>query len=74
MQSWVVFHQSYYPDTTLIVPYNVAIVELEEKVRMVSNIVGCDESEIRIGLQVKVAFKDLDEGFKLPQFCIDAEM
>lgn len=66
--SWVVFHQNYYPGTTFAVPYNTAIVELDEGPRLISNLVEIENSEIVIGMPVEVLFKYLDEEFKLPQF------
>lgn len=39
------------------VPYVVAIVELEEGVRMTSNIEGCPPEEVRCGMPVVVAFR-----------------
>jgi uncharacterized OB-fold protein len=49
------------------VPYVLAIVELEEGPRMMSNIVGCDVDEVRCGMAVTVTFERRD-GRVLPQF------
>jgi uncharacterized OB-fold protein len=40
-------------------PYVIAIVELVEQpdLRVVANVVGCEEPELRIGLPVRVAFE-----------------
>lgn len=68
VMSWVVFHQSYYPGSTLSVPYNVALVALEEGPLLISNIVDIDDSNLLIGLPVEVVFRVLNEHFTLPQF------
>ncbi|MAG97018.1 MAG: hypothetical protein CMM08_10080 [Rhodospirillaceae bacterium] len=49
------------------VPYAVALVELEEGVRLPTNIVGCEPSEITADMPVEVVFKDSD-GMTLPLF------
>lgn len=50
------------------VPYVVAVVHLDEGVRMMSNVVGCPADQVRIGMRVRVVFKDLTEAVALPQF------
>jgi uncharacterized OB-fold protein len=50
------------------VPYVVALVDLEEGPRMMSNIVGDDALETRIGDSVRVCFEDRGGGAKIPQF------
>jgi uncharacterized OB-fold protein len=47
----------YHPDVPP--PYVIAIVELVEQpdLRVVANVVGCDESVLRTGLPVRVAFE-----------------
>jgi uncharacterized OB-fold protein len=37
------------------VPYNVSIVELAEGPRMLTNVVGIDASEVRIGMEVRLS-------------------
>jgi uncharacterized protein len=53
------------PDATERV---VALVELEEGIRMVSNLVGVGRDEARIGMAVAVEFVEVDDGVTLPQF------
>ena len=50
------------------VPYVVALVELEEGVRLPTNIVGCEPHAIRAGMQVEVVFEDVSAGVTLPRF------
>ena len=49
-------------------PYTTAIIELEEGVRMMSNVVGCPPEEVRIGMPVEVIFEDVSEEIALPKF------
>ncbi len=49
-------------------PYVVAVVELEEGTRMVTNIVGVGPGEVRMGMAVHVTFETFDNGVVLPQF------
>jgi uncharacterized OB-fold protein len=48
--------------------YIVALVELEEGTRLVSNLVGVDAAEVRIGMAVEVAFVAVDPDLTLPMF------
>ncbi len=50
------------------VPYVVAIVELEEGVRMMSNIVGCPPDRVRCDMEVGVVFEKVTDAFTLPKF------
>lgn len=52
------------------VPYVVASVLVEEGQRMLTNIVGDDALEVRIGAPVKVIFVTGADGETLPQFML----
>lgn len=49
-------------------PYVLALVDLEEGVRMMTRIVDCDPEEVHIGMDVEVAFEDITDEFALPMF------
>lgn len=66
--SWVVFHQVYHQAFANEVPYAVVVVELEEGVRLVTNLVDCKTEDIEIGMPVEVAFDDVTEEITLPKF------
>jgi len=66
--SWVVFWQAYYPGYADDVPYNTAIIELDEGPRMHCNIVGCENDDIYIGMPVEVVFEAFDDEIVLPKF------
>ena len=51
-----------------VAPYVLAYVELDEGPRLLTNIIGCDPSEVRIDLPVEVIFADTGEGSALPRF------
>ncbi len=64
--SFVVHHRPEVPGRTH--PFAVALVELEEGTRIVSNVVGIEPSDVRIGLDVRVEFVTNERGRKLPQW------
>ena len=47
-------------------PYVVAMVELDEGPRMMSNITDCDPDDVRIGLPVDVLRREGDDDLGLP--------
>lgn len=49
-------------------PYVLAMVELEEGPRLMTNIVGCDPDAVRIGMSVVVQFDDVTPEITLPKF------
>lgn len=63
-----VLHRAGLPQMAERVPYTVAIVDLDEGVRFMSNVVGCDPSVVRVGQRVRVAWKPLSEGRQWPVF------
>jgi uncharacterized OB-fold protein len=46
----------------------VAVVELAEGARVVTNIVHAHAGEVAVGAAVELCFEDVGEGMKLPQF------
>ena len=66
--SWAVMHQVYHPGFAGEVPYAVVVVELEEGVRLVSNLVGCPVDAIVAGMPVEVTFEDVTAEVTLPKF------
>jgi uncharacterized OB-fold protein len=49
-------------------PYVLAWVDLEEGIRMLTNIVGCDPEEVNIGMDVEVVFEDVTPEISIPKF------
>jgi uncharacterized OB-fold protein len=63
-----VMHRPGNPAMADRVPYVVALVDLEEGVRLMSNVVGCAPEEVRVGLPVQVTWEPLSDGRALPLF------
>lgn len=66
--SWIVVHQVYDQSFADRVPYVVAVVELEEGPRMVTNIVNVPPQDVRGGLPVRAVYEDIDDGVALVHF------
>jgi uncharacterized OB-fold protein len=66
--TWIVVHQRYSRAFEEDLPYNVAIVELTEGPRMVTNLVGIPNEEIHPGLPVQVDWDDVTDEITLPKF------
>ena len=50
------------------VPWAVVEIELEEGVRLISNLVDCDPEAIEIGMDVEVVFEKVNDEITLPKF------
>lgn len=51
-------------------PYVVALVDLAEGVRLMSNIIHCEPEQVRIGAKLKLQFERWDENISLPVFTL----
>lgn len=60
--------RSYGPAWEKDVPYNVSMIELDEGVRMWSNVVGCLPENVKIGDPVAIEYDDATEAVSLPKF------
>ena len=49
-------------------PYILAYVELEEGVRMLTNIVNCESEEVKVGMPVELTFVDATSEISIPLF------
>jgi uncharacterized OB-fold protein len=49
-------------------PYIVVLVDLDEGIRLVSNLVGIAPADVTIGMRVEVFYEHFDDGLVLPQF------
>ena len=61
-------HVAAVPALSERVPYSVALIELEEGVRLMSNVVGCAADDVHAGMAVQVTWEALQDGRHLPQF------
>ena len=48
------------------VPYAVAMIELEEGVKMLGRVTDCEVDAVRVGLPVEAYAVEVEEGFALP--------
>ena len=68
LYTFTIMHQVMNPGVASSVPYNVAQVDLEEGVRMVSNVVGIGNADLRPGMKLEVVFEDVGENVSIPKF------
>ncbi|MFI5805678.1 bifunctional MaoC family dehydratase N-terminal/OB-fold nucleic acid binding domain-containing protein [Streptomyces sp. NPDC051561] len=64
--SYVVMHHPAFP--AFSPPCAVGLIELAEGVRMISNVVGVEPGEVRIGMRVRAEFERFDAELELPVF------
>ncbi|MHB1420296.1 MAG: Zn-ribbon domain-containing OB-fold protein [Bacillota bacterium] len=50
------------------VPYVLAVVELAEGIRLMTNVVGCPPESVKVGMPVEVVFEDVTANISLPKF------
>ena len=68
IHSFGVYHRVYHKGFEPEIPYAVALVQLDEGPRLVSNIVGCTLEELRCDAPVEVVFEDVTENMTLYKF------
>jgi uncharacterized OB-fold protein len=68
VHSFTVIRRASDPAFAPLVPYTVALIDLDEGPRMMANIVGANALAVKIGDRVQVAFEDRGGGAMLPQF------
>jgi len=66
--SFLVVHHPVNPVLLDQVPYVVAMIELEEGIRVVGNVEDCDPDSVHTGMQVEVVFERHEEGMLIPNF------
>lgn len=68
LYTFTVAHHSVHPVTAGSMPYILALVELEEGPRLLTNLRDIQPDDVHVGLALEVLFEDLDEVTTLPQF------
>jgi uncharacterized OB-fold protein len=68
VHSFTVMRRASHPAFGPLTPYVVALIELDEGPRMVTNVLGDDALSVQIGDRVEVTFETRGEGAMLPQF------
>ncbi|MCW2636814.1 MAG: hypothetical protein JWQ99_3181 [Blastococcus sp.] len=66
--TFTVYRRAYAAELADQLPYVVGIVELDEGPRLITNIVGCEPSRVRVGMPVDVVFDDVADGVALHAF------
>jgi uncharacterized OB-fold protein len=66
LYSYTIVWRPVTPDFTT--PYAPAVVDLDEGYSMMTNLIGLDTEQIRIGMRVEVQFEALAGGITLPYF------
>ena len=66
--SFAVFRHAYNEAWRERVPYNVALVQLEEGPTMISNVVGVEPDDLCVGLEVKAVFERVTDEITIPRF------
>jgi hypothetical protein len=69
VHSFTITRQNQAPPFRDALPYVLAYVELDEGVRLLTNVVGCPPEEVSIGMPVAVEFADAGpDGIAIPRF------
>jgi hypothetical protein len=66
LYSYTIVHRA--PAPGFVVPFVLAVVELDQGPTMFSNLVGCAASEIEIGMKLRVRFEQVTREVHLPRF------
>ena len=62
------FHRAYFKSFAAELPYNVALVRLDEGPRLYTNIVGIPYEAIKIGMRVNAVFEPVTDDVTLVKF------
>ena len=68
LYTWTVAHPPLLPYFHQRAPWPIAVAELEEGPRMITNLVGVTPDEYEIGMPLRVDFEDIGEGVTLVVF------
>ncbi len=68
LYSFGITHQNLHPAFADEVPYQFAVVELEEGPRIVSNVVGVTDGELRVDMPLRAVFDDVSDDTTLIRF------
>jgi uncharacterized OB-fold protein len=66
LYSYSIVHKA--PAPGFKTPFVLAVVEIEEGCFMFSNLIGCEDADMRIGMRLSVSFDNVAPGVDLPRF------
>ena len=68
LYSFALMHQVNHPGCASEIPYSIAQVDLQEGLRILTNIVDCSSSDLQIGTPQEVTFEATTDEVTLPKF------
>ena len=68
MYSFVTYHRAWHPAYQDKTPYNVSLIDLDEGPRLISNVIGCQHDQVKIGMPVEIVYERPRKNITLPQF------
>ncbi|MFF2899847.1 Zn-ribbon domain-containing OB-fold protein [Streptomyces sp. NPDC057966] len=68
LYTWSVVHRNDLPPFGARVPYVAAVVDLAEGPRMMTEVVGCEESALAVGMALRVTFRQEEGEEAVPVF------
>ena len=68
LHSFEIAYQAFQKAWKIKPPYVLAMVQLEEGLRLMTNVVGCPVDAVRIGIPVEVAWEDVTSEISVPVF------
>ena len=66
--TWTIAERAMHPAFVDAVPYAPVIIEMDEGVRLVSEMIDCEPADLEIGMRVEVAFAKVSDEVTLPKF------
>jgi uncharacterized OB-fold protein len=66
--TWTTIARALHPAFQSDTPYAPVVIEMEEGVRLLSQMVDCQPDQLRIGMPVEVVFEDVTPEVTLPKF------
>jgi len=64
--SFTIMHRAYH--LAFKAPYALAVIQLNEGVKMTSNVIGIEPSKVKCGMPVEVVWDQLSDEVTLPRF------
>ena len=68
LYTWSVVHHNDLPPFPERIPYVAAVVDLVEGPRMQTNVVDCDPGALSVGMELRVAYRDVADQITIPVF------
>jgi uncharacterized protein len=70
LYTFTICRQAFHPWFEDRLPYVLAVVELPEQpgLKLVTNIIGCPIESVKVGMELEVAFTEIDDTLTLPLF------